>query len=103
MCTKNGMHSSGATERGVVVFSRIMFGLRDLDSGGVSRRGDDQPTRAFFSFGFALMSGLWLPPHLVAARRPSGHGCFATLSYYDVTDGLLIAVHKSSFISIIHA
>ena len=54
---KNSLHSSGATEQGVVVFSRIVFGLRDLDSGGVSLHGDDQPTRAFFSFGFALVAG----------------------------------------------
>ena len=73
--TKNDLHS-GAIERGVVVFSWVMFVPRDLDSGGVSRRGGNHPTRAFFSSGSASVPGLCLPPHLVAMRRPSGHGCF---------------------------
>ena len=50
--TKNNLHS-GAIERGVVVFSWVMIVPRDLDSGGVSRRGGNHPTRAFFSLGSA--------------------------------------------------
>ena len=65
--TKNDLHS-GAIERGVVVFSWVMFVPRDLDSGGVSRRGGNHPTRAFFSSGSASVFRLWLPPHFVAAR-----------------------------------
>ena len=44
---------SGAIERGVVVFSWVMFVPWDLDSGGVSRPGGNHPTRAFFSLGSA--------------------------------------------------
>ena len=72
---KNDLHS-GAIERGVVVFSRVMFVPWDLDIGGVSWHGGNHPARAFFSSGSTSVSGLCLPPHLVAMRRPSGHGCF---------------------------
>ena len=30
----------------------------------------------FFSFESVYVSGLWLPPHVVATQRPLGHGCF---------------------------
>ena len=51
--TKNDLHSD-AMEREVAVLSWVMFALRDLDSGGVSRRGDNHPTRDFFSPGSPL-------------------------------------------------
>ena len=56
-------------------FSAIV-GPRDLDSGGVGRCGGDHPTDALFSSGSTSVSKLWLHSHLVATRRPSGHGCF---------------------------
>ena len=65
--TKNDPHS-GAIKRRVVVFSRVMFVPRDLDSGGVSWHGGSHPARAFFSSGSASVSGLCLPPHLVAMQ-----------------------------------
>ena len=63
MCTKNGLQSSGATERGVVVFSRVIFGAPDLDSGGANQRGGDHPTGTFF-----LHSPIPLRPLVFAAR-----------------------------------
>ena len=54
MFTKNGIndiHNGDAIERGAVVFSRVMFVPRDLDSGDISRHGGDEPTCVFFPSG----------------------------------------------------
>ena len=71
--TKNGLSGDGATELGDVVFSRVRFDLRDLDSGRGAMAATTQ-LMIFPSSGSASVSGLWLPPYLVVSRRPSGHG-----------------------------
>ena len=73
--TKYSLCSGGVTELGAMVFSRVSFGLQDLDGGQGGMVATTQLVFLSFS-GSTSVSGLWLPPHLVVAWQPSGHDYF---------------------------